>query len=337
MIDWLTIRVPCKHDYPLNGGNVIKFDRNGDIQWCTSVWREASGSYDTNIHLKSFDPDTIEISGNPVKWLQGHNLFGTNDLLLLVTVFFNKLINIDDLPLNPTVEDHLKISKGEFTITRIDINETWHLSNIEQVSQWIHLASDTMRLKHRGTGIFSGTTLYYGKNSRRWSLKIYSKGLEIQRRGRKLPHNLECDNMLQYANKSLRIELTIRSMQLKELRLDRGTTWLNFDIYVLYSQFLSNLEMAENHTLSSNIVCTLPRNLRLVYVAWLNGEDIRAMYSKATFYRHRRSLLDHGIDIATKCPESPDNSNVVPFLRILEAQPAGIPEWAYNTPYLALP
>ncbi|WP_223930817.1 phage/plasmid replication domain-containing protein, partial [Aeromonas caviae] len=32
-----------------------------------------------------------------------------------------------------------------------------------------------------------GSTLYYGKHSRRWSLKFYSKGEELSAKGHQLP------------------------------------------------------------------------------------------------------------------------------------------------------
>ena len=74
-----------------------------------------------------FTENTIEISGNPAKWLQGHNLFGSNDLRLLMWVFFNRLIEFYDIGLNPTIQDLERIKEGRYTVSRVDINETWLL------------------------------------------------------------------------------------------------------------------------------------------------------------------------------------------------------------------
>ena len=63
----------------------------------------------------------------------------------------------------------------------------------------IRAVGETAYLKHRGAGQFSGDTAYFGKNSRRWGLKCYSKGNEIKVKGHKLPLNyvlLKCSNML---------------------------------------------------------------------------------------------------------------------------------------------
>ncbi|RRJ84719.1 hypothetical protein D0544_06350 [Aestuariirhabdus litorea] len=43
----------------------------------------------------------------------------------------------------------------------------------------------------------------------------------------------------------------------------------------------------------------------------------------------RRSWLEHGFDIALR-QESVDRSNVVPLIRILEAQPVSVPSWAFD-------
>ncbi|MCT7418582.1 phage/plasmid replication protein, II/X family [Pseudomonas aeruginosa] len=47
------------------------------------------------------------------------------------------------------------------------------------------------------------------------------------------------------------------------------------------------------------------------------------LVAKATYYRHRQVLLGYGIDINIRCDRR-DDSNVVPMIRILEAEPAAI-------------
>ena len=93
--------------------------------------------------------------------------------------FFKELSKIPELNLNPTMEQLNRLKHGGYTVSRIDINETWHLPSRDDVFAWINAAGQKMRLKHRGAGQFSGDTLYWGKGSRRWVLKCYSKGDEI--------------------------------------------------------------------------------------------------------------------------------------------------------------
>ena len=53
------------------------------------------------------------------------------------------------------------------------------INNEKEVLAWIRSVGETAYLKHRGAGQFSGDTAYFGKNSRRWALKCYSKFMEI--------------------------------------------------------------------------------------------------------------------------------------------------------------
>ena len=79
-------------------------------------------------------------------------------------------------------------------LSRVDVNESWHLDNSRDVLAWIRAVGSTAYMKHRGAGQFSGDTAYFGKNSRRWSLKCYSKGNEISARGHTYLKNYRFQN-----------------------------------------------------------------------------------------------------------------------------------------------
>lgn len=84
-----------------------------------------------------------------------------------------------ELGLNPTDHQLDMIEAGIYKLTRVDVNETWHLKDGKDVLAWIRAIGETAYMKHRGRGMFDKDTLYFGKNSRRWALKCYFKGLEI--------------------------------------------------------------------------------------------------------------------------------------------------------------
>ncbi|MDN5691814.1 MAG: phage/plasmid replication protein, II/X family, partial [Acinetobacter sp.] len=169
---------------------------------------------------------------------------------------------------------------------------------------------------------------YFGKNSRRWSLKCYSKGLEILAKGHKLPQELCIPEMIEYANKALRIEGVIRQLELKRRHLNVAANWDIDTAEVLLLEYISKLEMSDVYMLKDDVLDDLPYRLRLTYQAWLNGDDMKAILSRPTFYRYRTQLLKYGVDISTKSPK--EKSNVIPLIRVLEAKPVGIPDWAYE-------
>lgn len=329
MIDWVTMKIRCDHDGIISNGEVVSLSKDGDsIEWSLVKFLPVVGSHDATISIRSITQQTIEVSGNPVKWLQGHNLFGTNDLKALIWAFFNELLKIPELKLKPSLQQLHAIKSGNLTISRIDINETWFLNSREEVLAWLEAAGQKMRLKHRGAGQFKGDTLYFGKNSRRWSIKCYSKGDEINSKKSNFPDALRTPEMLEYADRALRLELTLRSNQLREWLLHDVSHWGADTGKMLLLGLIKGLEMSSNMRLTDDIIKTLPSAIAMAYMAWWGGADLKQMLAKNTFYRYRRKLKEYDVDIGIMRDSEQEDSKVIPLMRVLEAEPVGIPDWA---------
>lgn len=329
MIDWVSAKIICNHDPKLlSSGIVASLDRDGNTEWLVNKRMTVEGSFSTKIQIQSLTDSQIYISGNPTKFLQGHNLFGTNDLVCLFGKFFDELLKRDELGLRPDPFQYAAIKDGNYELTRVDVNETWHLNSQFDVMAWIRAVGETAFLKHRGAGQFSGDTAYFGKNSRRWSLKCYSKGQEINAKGHRIPDELAIPEMMEYARKALRIEGVTRQLELKRRELHIAANWDVDTAEELLLEYISKLEMSEVYMLSDDVLNTLPPRLRLTYQAWLNGDDLKHILPNGTYYRSKTGLQKYGIDISSKPPK--EKSNVVPLIRVLEAKPVGIPDWAYE-------
>ena len=88
--------------------------------------------------------------------------------------------------------------------------------------------------------------------------------------------------------------------------------------------------MSNNFKLSDKVLDSLPRKLRTYYKLWLHGEDLRQELTKPTFYRIRKELQAYDIDISLVRDVDKPADNVIPLIRVLEAEPVGIPDWAYE-------
>lgn len=329
MIDWVSAILPCKHDpSKLISGLVMSFDALGEQEWVVNKKLTVEGSYSSKIQISSVSDNQIYISGNPTKFLQGHNLFGTNDLVGLMGKFFDELLNHKELGLCPDPFQYANIIDGHYELTRVDVNETWHLNNEKDVLAWIRAVGETAYLKHRGAGQFSGDTAYFGKKSRRWALKCYSKFMEIMARGHHLPTEMQIPEMIEYARKALRIEGVTRQLELKRRSLHVASNWDIDTPEELLLEYISKLEMSDVYMLKDDVLNSLPPRLRLTYQSWLNGDDLKQILPNGTFYRSKKALQEYGIDISTKSPK--EKTNVIPLIRVLEAKPVGIPEWAYE-------
>jgi len=338
MIDWITGKFYCTHNPDaLMAGRSIRtkmVDGIETLQYEVTHRMSVKGSHDSNITIKSHTDRTIEISGNPVKFLQGHNVFGTNDLTYLISRLFDRLCMIEELQLKPTSDEYDMIQAGQYRLSRVDVNEHFLFPSEQVAKAWQRAAGRSANMTFRGPGVFKEGTLYFTPQSRRFVPKIYHKGDEISssNKDHRLPDELlQIPELLQYAKNSLRFEIKILSTQLNDWYLHLGCNWEQDTATMLIrEQFIDKLQLSGNMALDNSVLEALPKNLRLTYAGWANGEDLRQVLSRPTFYRYRKEFLKHGIDISVVQDKDQQISNVIPMIRYLEAVPMGIPQWAYE-------
>jgi II/X family phage/plasmid replication protein len=345
-LDWFKGRLPCYHPELIDGGRVLKVLPDGTKEWEIAAPLAVIGSHDSSIRIRSYGiepggPGTVlEIDGNPTKWLQGHNVFGGfTTPAAMVAAFMPILCHLLPDLLQPTVEDRRRWVAGEFQVARADVTRMLELPSRADVRCWLRSAEHCAYMKHRGRGTLTKNgTLYIGQHSRRWALKFYSKGDELDSgKGHGLHDDLEFQQQLRgFADNKLRMELVLRAMELKRRGLDFAANWLDTTGAELLNAICEGLTMSDMVSLPTAALENLKPRLVAVYHLWREGHDLRAMYPSKTFYRYRGQLLPLGVDISIRQPHE-DRSNVVPLVRVLEAIPCGPPEWARGTSLLAEP
>lgn len=336
MIDWVTGKFWITHNPDvLRSGQSIRtkiVDGVETIEYDIANRLSVKGSHDASITIRSHTDGMVEISGNPAKFLQGHNVFGTNDLKYLVAKMIDKLCMIDELELKPTDIEYDNIQNGVYHLSRVDVNEHFAFPSAQVARAWLRAAGNSANMKFRGAGLFKEGTLYF--EGKRYIPKIYFKYDEINSKDKshRLPDELlQIPELIEYAEKSLRFEIKILSTQLKDWYLHLGCNWdADTATMLINDQFISKLQLSANMPIENEVIESLPKNLRLTYTAWVNGEDLRQVLSRPTFYRYRTKLMEYGIDISIVKDIEKEQSNVVPMIRYLEAVPMGIPDWAYS-------
>lgn len=338
MIDWITGKFWITHNPDvLRSGQSIRtkiIDGVETIEYDIANRLSVKGSHDSSITIRSYTDGMVEISGNPAKFLQGHNVFGTNDLKYLVSKLIDKLCMIDALELKPTDKEYEDIQSGIYQLSRVDVNEHFGFPSAQVARSWLRAAGNSANMKFRGAGLFKEGTLYFTPQSRRFVPKIYFKYDEIfsKDKSHRLPDELlQVSELVEYAEKSLRFEIKILSTQLKEWNLHLGCNWdASTATMLINDQFISKLQLSANMALDHSILETLPKRLVPVYALWEQGHDLRQFYSNSAFYRWRTKLMEYGIDISIVKDVDQEQSNVIPMIRYLEAVPMGIPSWAYQ-------
>jgi len=332
MIDMFGGSLPCLHT-PLNTGRIISIAPDGELDWESPKRLVVQCSHDSNFRVTSEGADGqgrathLKLSGNPAKFLQGHNVFGSDDLVSLMNDSYKKIVSV--LNLQPTLKNLQDVKNGDYKVTSIDINYSFELPSRADVLAWIRAAEYKSKTRH-GRPSSKGGTVYWGKSSKRWALKAYSKGEEISAgKGHKLPASLLDTPLMLWADNKLRIELRLLSKELDEINLKTANKINPQIVKKLFNEYIKRLQMTEQITLSDEKLLNLPQHLRGTYTMWRDGHDARSICTTRTYHRHRKELIAFGIDIALRSDDS-HKSNVIPLIRVLEAKPVSIPSWAFD-------
>ncbi|MEL7797659.1 phage/plasmid replication protein, II/X family [Idiomarina loihiensis] len=336
MIDWLTLVIPMKHPV-INSGHFIELTPDGDLVREFAKVRTVKGSFSSSISLKTniVSPcqkygEQLYISGNPSKFLQGHNCFGSNDIQSLALGMVEQALALLDFELNDFSRQ--TILNGNYTVKRIDITEMFELPNAADVDAWIYAMSNSSKSRH-GLPELTNRTLYFGKNSRRYATKMYSKFRELTtgKKEHALPQELLNSGILDWTINKVRIEHVLRAQELKKIAQDRcnkdflqGKDLTPTVIEQLFNEYVGRIDMSGQITATDEKLQQLPSGVYGTYQLWKQGLDIRSVVSRATMFRHRKTIKDT-LNIDIFLPPKQAKTNVIPLLRPLEAKPAQVP------------
>ena len=336
MVDWVTAKLPFYFKGVLSDGEIININRLGEVEYSVTKRLMIEGSYDARISIRTSEVDNygntslIEFSGNPVKFLQGHNLFGSSDLLNLVIETVLKISGILGVIQPKNVLEQLKA--GHYTLSRVDLNRMINLGNRASVIAYTYSMSSLSRTRAQAATT-RGSTVYLNKDSKRWSFKFYSKGQEISiARNRKQGTITLPQPLRDWADSMLRAELTLKSKELREIGLYKAYTWGNIEEIQIFSDYMNRIEMSPQIMKDDLFATIRPRAAAATYQLWKDGHDVRELIPIRTYYRHRKCLLEFQVDISIPPPlKDVKQSNVIPIAQMFKPESVAIPHWAYGT------
>jgi II/X family phage/plasmid replication protein len=311
------------------------------VERATVLSQHVRGSQDEHMTMRTVQTGFLEIDLNPSKFLQGHNLCGSDDLCGLVAASVVKAFGI--LGLDVPNDDLVQWKLGMFDVSRVDVTEMFELPNRNDVRAWLRAASELARMRWRKSTV-KGSTLYFGavangKRGSAWSLKVYCKADELEAVGKshRLPDRLPLrEQLTAWAENKLRAEVLLRSAELRRYgggRFIHARNWNDQTASTLFNHYFSKMELGTNAMLPTVTEDDLKPALRLAYTAWKSGHDLRGVLPHRTFYRYRKQILDATDgEIDLLLPQA--KSNVVPLRRVLELQPAGNPAFLADRPDL---
>ncbi len=335
MIDWLTIMIWFKHK-PLNGGRIVSTDPDGSVEWELTKKVSVRGSFESNTIVRScgdIDKDgyisCLQLDGNPSKYLQGHNIYGSDDPNLLAAMWVRQVCV--DLGLFMMPSEVYRVSRGGYEVNRVDINYMFDVVQNVNVDQFLIALADSGGTKYR-KAMFQKGSVYFNMGSRRWSVVFYNKLDETgsKKKGHRILLGDELKEKLRNAaSGKVRAEARIMSLELKDREIRTGCELVNYGVSKLYGEIMSRIQVNGNMRIADEKAATMPNAIRGTYEHWLSGCDCRSLMSRMTFYRHKKALKEgYGIDIDSG--ERKVTSNVVALSRVLELVPAATPQFLYD-------
>ncbi|MDE2354842.1 MAG: hypothetical protein KGL17_07450 [Betaproteobacteria bacterium] len=315
-IDWISaITATPPELWPgYTSGQRLKVDPDGqvvEVKPSMHQVEDADPSSSRNFTVWTPNPGTLYLSGNPVKLLQGHNLWGSLDAFGLYFEAGSFIRQHAGLFPGPNTWEACQFTAPRFT--RLDLTRSYRFASQGEADDYIRYIAGNARSRHGAATLVGGTTAYFGQHSRRWTLKVYAKWHEIvqevrkharstfSRRGHQVPAELA-----DWARGVVRFEFTLRGPELEDV----PASDLASPEYLrsLWQQYFDRITMTENTTMNTAsplLEADINPRLRGVLALWRTGEDLRRVYPKVTFYRYRKELIDClGIDI--NVPPAPD-------------------------------
>ena len=291
-IDWVTAsQYHSQGGLPiLSGGLIVQYDPAGIPRFERNQSASIEGSYDSRLRV-GCDGFRVSISGNVGRFSRQNNLYNYNwefTKKALNRILLN--IGFPAFTASTGVEGQQNFKRGA-VVSRLDITCNYGCGN--ELRARAVIASLTEKSISRMKKGNSGDESVWWANTRHM-LKAYIKHLEMKHHGIS-----EEDPSYMHAveNAIVRVELELKKRTLSELNLN---DWADITQQKLEKLFHENTTLIQNIDADSDIFTleTLPPKSRIYASAWLDGRDVRAITSRATFFRQAKILREHGIDIS---------------------------------------
>lgn len=297
----------------------------------------------------------IELKASPANLLQGHNVYGSCDVMLcidsLITAFCYAM---------PDMAEILEFNNAE--LAQIDCTFTAHLKTESDSRNVIHALRNISNGQTRGAKSAFDTTAYFGKGSRHKKLKAYLKHFELQDKTKKAQakHDktknqvskkqleaMTAPEVQEFATNALRLEASVMPRMLKRLGIPTNLwafeTYSNsFDgclIQQLWQQSWSDIfKTFEGATMRTYSDTEIQENLREQFktetkkgfsyskadrlfrtfrmMKHEGWDEVKATTPKATFYRTIEELTQVVPKAYLQNLQS-TASNVVPLIRFV--------------------
>ncbi|WP_144374125.1 phage/plasmid replication protein, II/X family [Vogesella urethralis] len=331
----------------VNSGLAMKVNTDDDGEITEIVWAAPSkkfseGSYQSMVAIKS-DGHLVYAEGNPGRLSRPDNLFNLDFDATVERL--NRCLKAEGLPgfsagerqeIDPQHWTDYNVTHGIFhewsgaTVSRLHLTsnyETGSMAAAQSMIDWLSTQS-VARIRR---GRLGESTVMWGHRRSRVLIKAYIKANEMlaHRHGR-TAEEIKADPVYQYclAQGIVRFEIEVDRRTLAEHHCRYLGDITMEKLTNLFDQYVDPLVNRVREDVTTMDLMALPSTVRATAAAWLKGVDVRTLLSRATYFRHAKTLREYGMDISEPL------GNVKPFttiIKVIEVRPVtAAPDWYWQ-------
>ncbi|VVE75957.1 hypothetical protein PCA31118_05105 [Pandoraea captiosa] len=347
MIDLADITFPFRHK-PFGNERIKVAENSASAQpvskrYSTTVSLHPNGA---PIKVTSLENGAaINIRTTPLTPLQGHNVFGSNDVNMLCSALICAVL--DAMKLKHTEQQRIAWRAGNFTLDALDITQRFVLPDgiaQKQIFEHIRLNSTW---EFRPAVISQGVGVRVEAPRRNAAVLFYDKAQKLtDQRTRSLKYLRAVvgedaaeiwQDLNVIAKRSVRVELKLEKKYLSQHKLSRGSAWTVEKVREVFWEEMAHLCLESYVPLSQlrDKIDGVSKHLRYMLELWARGADLRTMCPVSTFDRHRRAIrASTGIDILLDRPMI-DPLPLAEIFSVDNMRP-DFPKWASRYPACAV-
>ena len=246
----------------------------------------------------SFDKGTkLVFEFSIPKFLAGQNLVGIEDMHRGCLQGIKAICNL--MGVYPSSAERAAIETGGYRLTRVDLAKHIDCGTEERAAAMMFAIRNHLVGKAKDIAFYDDNTFYVGQHSKRRSLKIYRKDIELQ--ARPMPDNVYGRNFLmRMAVGLVRTELTLRREELTDRGLDSPLAWTPETVRSLLAAWDIRLRLTDGKVPDVAAVDGLTPTLQQKFRAWILGDATAFTrgVKHETYRESRRRVFDQtGVDV----------------------------------------
>ena len=256
------------------------------------------------IKISWYKNELLFESESLAKIVQGHNIYGTNNLHWLCMEIVRKVYEILGIEFSRHERQQMdNQNRGlGFRLIRVDVACSWRLQSKDVLASCIKEIYSQTRFSGGKWSAYGRDgeieTVYNAQRSSRISDKFYNKARELLKH--KIPATVaDKDWMLANAISMLRFEATLRGKELKRLELDYSKDWTRTEVMAMIAKRLAKFKFTGmiKPILEPDEIAGLTSVQKTYYTLWRGGAKFYTTKDYPPLKNARNQLLDFGVDI----------------------------------------